>query len=102
MILSVSHPHIIAPKNDIHILRLFEHEAIDEIDAEQERDHMYLEQTGRLGRIRDHVLSVMGSGVVESGTAEWENLEAIMQEVHEGLVYRRRCGRGDMGLRATQ
>jgi len=28
---------------------------------------MYLEQTGRLGHIRDHVLSVIGSGVVESG-----------------------------------
>jgi len=40
------------------------------IAAEQEGEHEYLELSGRLGRIRDHVLSVMGSGVVERGTAE--------------------------------
>lgn len=45
---------------------------------------MYLELIGRLGRIRYHVLSVMGSGVVETGTVEGEILEAIMQKVHVG------------------
>lgn len=45
---------------------------------------MYLELIGRLDRIRYQVLSVMGSGVVETGTVEGEILEAIMQKVHVG------------------
>jgi hypothetical protein len=42
-----------------------EHEALDEIADEQEGEHWYPELTGRLGHIRDHVLSVMGSDLVE-------------------------------------
>jgi len=37
----------------------------------------------------------MCSGVVERGTAEWENLEAILQEVRGGQIYHRRRGWGD-------
>lgn len=46
----------------------------------QKGEHVYLELIGRLGRY--HVLSVMGSGVVETETVEGEILEAIMQKVH--------------------
>jgi len=34
----------------------------------------------------------MGSGAVDRGTAKWESLEAIMQEVHRGRVYHLRRG----------
>jgi len=36
---------------------------------------------------------------MERGTAEWTSLESILHEVHGGLVYR---GRGGRGPRATQ
>jgi len=46
---------------------------------------------GRLDHIRDHVYHVMVIGVVEQRSEEWLHLEAILEEVHGGRVYRRRC-----------
>lgn len=45
---------------------------------------------GRLRCIRDHILFVMGTDPLDSGTVEWEILEAIMQ----WFVYRPRRVRG--------
>ena len=67
---TISQPHIIALEEDVHIPKPIEHEALSEITAEQEGDHGYLELTGMFNCVRDHVLSIMGSGAVESGSAE--------------------------------
>jgi hypothetical protein len=67
-------------------------EALDEIAAEQEGKHEYLDLPGMLGSTKDHVYSVMVSGAVAQGIDEWSHLEAILAEVHEGRVYRRRRG----------
>ena len=91
---SISHPHLILSDEAIHILRRAEQEARDEVIVEQEGKHGCLELTGRLGRIKDHILPVLVSGVVETWTDEWNCLESIFAEVHEGWVYRRRHGRG--------
>jgi len=37
---------------------------LDEIVAEEDGDQGYLELSGRLSRIRDHVYAVMSSGVI--------------------------------------
>lgn len=68
---TISHPHIIAPDEDVHVPRPTEKEALDEIVAEQEGEHVFLELIGRLDYIRDHGLSVMGNDLAAIGTAEW-------------------------------
>jgi len=54
-----------------------------------------------MSRIRDHVYVVMSSGVVLRGSKEWQHLEEVLKEVHDGKVYRRRGategGRGAKG-----
>jgi len=84
---TISHPHLIASEEDVHIPRPAEQEALDEIATEQEGEHGYLELTGRLGCNRDHVLSIMDSGVVERRAAEWASFESILAEVHGGWIY---------------
>lgn len=64
---TTSHPHLITLYEDVPIPRQVEQEALHEIIVEQEGEHGFLELTGRLGRIRDHVLSIVDSGVVERG-----------------------------------
>lgn len=69
---SISHPNKV-----VHVPRPPEKEALDEIAAEQEEKHDYLDLAGMLGSIKDHVYSVMVSGVVVQGIDEWSHLEAI-------------------------
>lgn len=70
----------------VHVSRPPEQKALNEIVVEQG----YLVLTGRLGRIIDHIYSVMASGVVEQGSDPWRHLESISEEIHGGQVYRRR------------
>lgn len=58
---SISHPHIITSPKTIHIPMSHEHEALNDIVVEQERDYQWLGMTRSLGRIRGHVLSIMCS-----------------------------------------
>jgi len=55
---------------DVLVPRPPEREAIDEIDAQEDGDHGFLELSGRLSRMRDHVYVVMSSGVVPRGSEE--------------------------------
>jgi len=80
-----------------------EREVIDEIGAQDDGEHGFLDLGGRLSRIRDHVYVVMTSGVVPRGFEEWQHLEEVLREVHGGKVYRRKRttegGRGAGGSR---
>jgi len=40
-----------------------------------------------MSRIKDHVDVVMSSGVVPRGSDEWQHLEDVLKEVHDGKVY---------------
>jgi len=54
-----------------------------------------------MSRIRNHVYDVMSSGLVPRGSEEWQHLEDVLKDVHDGKVYRRRGategGRGAKG-----
>jgi hypothetical protein len=56
-----------------------------------------------MSRIRGHVYIVISSGLVPRGFEEWQHLEDVLKEVHDGKVYRRRGategGRGARGGR---
>nr|ABN08233.1 hypothetical protein MtrDRAFT_AC155886g11v2 [Medicago truncatula] len=52
------------PEQVVHVPRPPEKDALDEIAAEQEGKHEYLDLAGMLGSIKDHVYSIMISGVV--------------------------------------
>jgi len=44
-----------------------ERETIDEIASQEDRDHGYIELSGRLCRIRDLAYAAMSSGEVQQG-----------------------------------
>jgi len=58
-------PHMILPDMEVPVPRPPELEAIDEIATQEDKEHGYLELSGRLGRIKDHVYVVMSSGEVQ-------------------------------------
>jgi hypothetical protein len=58
-----------------------EQEALDEIAAEEDGYQGYLELSGTLTRIRDHVYVVMSSGVVSQGSKTWQHLKEVLSEV---------------------
>jgi len=81
-----------------------EREVLDARAAQEDGDLAYLQLSGRMSRIRDHLYVVMRSGLVPKGTEEWHHLEDALKEVHDGKVYRRqgatdgsRGARGDRG-----
>jgi len=51
--------------------------------------------------LRGSEYAVMSSGVVLRGSEEWQHLEEVLKEMHDGKVYRRRGategGRGARG-----
>ena len=59
---------MILPDMEVSVSRSPEREAIDEIDAQEDGDHGFLELSGRLGRIRYHVYVVMSCGEVQRGS----------------------------------
>jgi len=56
---------MILPDMEVPVPRPPELEAIDEIATQEDKEHGYLELSGRLGRIKDHVYVVMSSGEVQ-------------------------------------
>jgi hypothetical protein len=70
---------MILPDMEVPVPRPPEREAIDEIVAQEDGEHGYLELSGRLGRIRDHMYVVMSSGVVSRGFEEWQHLEEVLR-----------------------
>jgi len=95
----VSHPRMVLPEMPVPVPRPPEREVLDAQVAHVEVG--YLQLSGRMSRIRDHVYVVMSSGVVPRGSDEWQHLEDVLKEVHDEKVYRRRGaaegGRGDGG-----
>jgi len=67
-----------------------EREVLDARAAQEDGDLAYLQLSGRMSRIRDHIYVVMRSGLVPKGTEEWQHLKDALKEVHDGKVYRRR------------
>jgi len=74
----------------------------DRSDAQATQEHRelgYLQLSGRMSRIGEHVYVVMSSGLVLRGSEECHHLEDVLKEVRDGKVYRRRGatggGRGD-------
>ena len=96
-----SHPRMILLDILVLVPRPLEHEVIDALAAQEDGEHGYLQFSGTLGRIRDHVYVVMSNGLVSRGSEEWQHLEEVLKEVHDGKVYRRRGvtegGRGARG-----
>jgi len=58
---------MILPLEDVQVPRPPEWEACDQIAAEEDEEHGFLDLDGRLGRFRDNVYEVMSSGVVLQG-----------------------------------
>jgi len=61
---NVSHPYMILPDMEVPVPRPPEREVIDEITAQEDEEHGFLELSGRLDCIRDHVYVVMSSSEV--------------------------------------
>ena len=99
----VFHPRMILPDIEVLVPTPPELEAIDEIAAQEDGEHGYLELSGRLDRIRDLVYAVISSGEVQRGSDAWSHLEEALREVHGGKVYHRKGttkgGRGVGGSR---
>ena len=66
-----------------------EREVFDARAAQEDGDVGYLQLSGRMSRIIDHVYVVMSSGLVPQGSEAWQHLEEVCREVHDGKVYRR-------------
>jgi hypothetical protein len=107
-----SHPRMVLPDIPVPVSRPPEREVLDARAAQEDGDLGYIQLSGRMSRIRDHIYTVMRSGLVPKGTEEWQHLEDALKEVHDGKVYRRRgateggrggrgggrgCGRGGSG-----
>jgi hypothetical protein len=86
----VSHPRMILPDMPVPVPRPPEREAHDARAAQDDGDLAYLQLSGRMTRIKDHIYVVMRSGLVPKGTEEWQQLEDALREVHDGKVYHRR------------
>jgi len=91
---AISYTYIITLLKDVHITRPHKWEALDEMVVEEQGDQQWLDMTERFRCIRDHVLDIMGGGVVEKGIAALESSNAILQDVQGGKIYCCRCARG--------
>jgi len=98
-----SHPRMILLDMSVPVSRPPEREVLDALAAQEDGEHGYLQLSGRMSRIRDHVYDVMSSGLVPRGSEEGQHLEDVLKEVHDGKVYRRQGategGRGATGGR---
>jgi len=66
----VSHPRMILPDISVPVLRPPEREVLDALAAQEDGEHGYLQLSGRMSRIRDHVYDVMSRGLVPRGSDE--------------------------------
>jgi len=96
-------PRMVLLDMPVQVPRPPEREVLDVRVAQEDGDLAYLQLSGRMSHIRDHLYAVMRSGLVPKGTEEWQHLEDALKEVHDGNVYRRRGategGRGARGGR---
>jgi hypothetical protein len=96
----VSHPRMILPDMEVPVPMPPEREVLDAQAAQEDGDVGYLQLSGRMSSFRDHVCAVMSSGLVPQGSEEWQHLEEVLREVHDGKVYRRRgATEGSRGAR---
>jgi hypothetical protein len=79
-----SHPRMILTDMPVPMPRPLEREVLDVFAAQENGEHGYLQFSGRMSRIRDHVYAVMSSGLVPRGSEEWKHLEDVLKEVHDG------------------
>jgi hypothetical protein len=94
----VSHPCMILPDMPVPVPRPPERELLDARTAQDDGDLAYLQLSGRMTHIKDHIYAVMRSGLVPKETEEWQHLKDALREVHDGKVYRRRgATEGGMG-----
>jgi hypothetical protein len=84
-----SHPCMILPDMPVSVSRPPEREVLDARAAQEDGDLAYLQLSGKMSRIRDHIYDVMRSGLVSKGTEEWQHLEDVLKEMHDGKVYSR-------------
>jgi len=82
-----SHPRMVLLDMPVLVSKPPEHEVLDARAAQEDGDLAYLQLSGRMSRIRDHIYAVMKSGMVPIGTEEWQHLEDALKEVHDGKVY---------------
>jgi len=96
-----SHPRMVLLDMPVPVPRPPECEVLDARAAQKDGDLGYLQLSGRMSRIRDHIYVVMKSGLVPKGAEEWQHLEDALKEVHDGKLYRCRGaiegGRGARG-----
>jgi len=94
---------MILPYMPVSVSRPPEREILDALAGHEDGEHGYLQISERMSRIRDHVYDVMSSGLVSQGSEEWQHLEDVLKEMHDGKLYRRRGategGRGARGGR---
>jgi len=81
-----SHPHMILLDMPVLVPRPPECEVLDALAAQEDGEHGYLQLNRRMSRIRYHVYVVMSSGLVPRGSEEWQHLENVSKEVHDGNV----------------
>ena len=65
-----SHPRMILPDIPVPVSRPSEREILDALVAQEDGEHGYLQLSGRISCIRDHVYVVMSSDVVSRGSEE--------------------------------
>jgi hypothetical protein len=63
-----SHPCMILPDMEVPVPMPPEREALDARATQEDGDVGYLQLSGRMSRIRDHVYVVMSSGLVAQGS----------------------------------
>jgi len=66
----VSHPRMVLPDMLVPVPRPLEREVLDAQVAQEDGEVGYLQLSGRMSRIRDHVYVVMSSDVVPRGSKE--------------------------------
>jgi len=65
-----SHPRMILPGMPVLVSRPPEREVLDVLATQEDEEHGYLQLSGRMSRIRNHVYVVMSSGLVPQGSEE--------------------------------
>ena len=82
----VSHLRMVLLDMPVPVPRPLEREVLDAQATQEDGEVGYLQLSGRMSRIRDHVYAVMSSGMVPRGSEEWQHLKDVLKEVHDGKI----------------
>jgi hypothetical protein len=83
-----SHPCMVLLDMPVPVPRPLEREVLDARAAQEDGDLGYIQLSGRMSRIRDHIYVVMRSGLVPKGTKEWQHLDDALKEgLRNGSIY---------------